>query len=136
MLWNSNYDLRLVSYSSPDNVDLSEYPQMRSWFQEELGKLNLEKTLDELAGREDVKASIRLMQDDVRNGKRDLDPMKAYLHNRLIRDRFERARKKAWAKVRENHPDETNVLYEERAQKRINIYQKLRESKGQLMPNI
>ena len=136
MLWNSNYDLRLVSYSSPDNVDLSEYPQMRSWFQEELGKLNLEKTLDELAGREDVKASIKLMQDDVRNGKRDLDPMKAYLHNRLIRDRFERARKKAWAKVRENHPDETNVLYEERAQKRIDIYQKLRESKGQLMPNI
>jgi len=136
MLWNSNYDLRLVSYSSPDNVDLSEYPQMRSWFQEELGKLNLEKTLDELAGREDVKASIKLMQDDVRNGKRDLDPMKAYLHNRLIRDRFERARKKAWAKVRENHPDETNVLYEERAQKRVDLYQKLRESKGQLMPNI
>jgi len=136
MLWNSNYDLRLVSYSSPDNVDLSEYPQMRSWFQEELGKLNLEKTLDELAGREDVKASIKLMQDDVRNGKQDLDPMKAYVHNRLIRDRFERARKKAWAKVRENHPDETNVLYEERAQKRVDLYQKLRESKGQLMPNI
>jgi len=136
MLWNSNYDLRLVSYSSPDNVDLSEYPQMRSWFQEELGKLNLEKSLDELAGREDVKASIKLMSDDLRNGKRDLDPMKAYVHNRLIRDRFERARKKAWAKVRENHPSETNVLYEERAQKRIDIYQKLRESKGQLMPNI
>ena len=136
MLWNSNYDLRLVSYSSPDNVDLSDYPQMRSWFQEELGKLNMEAELDKLAERTDVKNSIKQMSKDANNGLRHLDPMAAYVHNRLIRDRFERARKQAWANVRKKHPAETEVLYEERAEKRKQTYQKLLETSGRLMPNI
>lgn len=135
LLWNSNYDLRLVSYSSPDNIDLSDYPYIRSWFQEELGKLNLEKSLDELAGRSDIQASVQRMNDDLRNGKRELDPMKAYMHNKVIKDRFERARKTAWANVRKNHPVDTDLLYEERRQQRADIYTTLRETQGRLLQN-
>jgi len=136
MLWNSNYDLRLVSYSSPDNVvDLSDHPEVRSWFQEELGKLNLEKTLDELAARPDVQESIERMEEDIRNGNRRLDPMDAYVHNKLIKNRFEKARKQAWANVRKNHPVETDLLYQESRQKRVDIYRTLRETQGRLLPN-
>jgi len=134
LLWNSNYDLRLVSYSSPDNIDLSDHPHVRSWFQQELGKLNLEKTLNELAADPKIQNSVQRMNDDLRNGKRELDPMKAYVHNQIINNRFERARKKAWAKVRENHPAETDLLYEERRQQRVDIYKTLFETKGRLVP--
>ena len=138
MLWNSNYDLRLVSYTSPDGIDLSDHPEARSWFQEEIGKLNLEKTLDELAARPDVQASIERMEKDARSGDPDIrqrDPMEAYVHNKLIKDRFERARKQAWANVRKNHPVETDLLYEERRKKRVDIYRTLRETQGRLLPN-
>jgi len=136
LLWNSNYDLRLVSYSSPDGIDLSDHPHVRSWFQQELGKQNLEKTLDELAADPKIQNSVQRMNDDLRNGKRELDPMKAYVHNQIINDRFERARKKAWAKVREIYPAETGLLYEERKQQRVDIYKTLRETKGRVMENI
>jgi hypothetical protein len=134
LLWNSNYDLRLVSYSSPDNIDLSDHPHVRSWFQQELGKLNLEKTLNELAADPKIQNSVQRMNDDLRNGKRELDPMKAYVHNQIINDRFERARKKAWAKVRENHPAEIDLLYEERRQQRVDVYKTLRETQGRFVP--
>jgi len=134
LLWNSNYDLRLVSYSSPDGIDLSDHPHVRSWFQQELGKQNLERTLDDLAADSKIQNSVQRMNDDLRNNKRELDPMKAYVHNQIINDRFERARKKAWAKVRENHPAETDLLYEERRQQRVDVYKTLRETQGRFVP--
>lgn len=38
------------------------------------------------------------------NGRRFIDPMKAYLHNDLIRTAFDKARRKAWAQI-QNEPD-------------------------------
>lgn len=135
LLWNSNYDLRIVGYSSPDGIDLSDHTYMRSWFQQEIGNLNLEAKFDELAVRPDVQASVQRMNDDLRNGKRELDPMKAYMHNKLIDDTFQRARKQAWANVRKKHPTETGLLYEERKSKRVDVYKTLRETQGRLLEN-
>jgi hypothetical protein len=133
MLWNSNYDLRLAGYSSPDGISLADQPHIRSLFQQELGKLNLEKELDKLAARPDVQASIQRMNDDLRNGKRELEPMKAYMHNTLIKNRFETARKKAWAQLQDN-PD-VQKLYEERANLRATVYKTRRETQGYLLEN-
>jgi len=131
LLWNSNYDLRLTGYSSPDGISLADYPHIRSMFQRELGALKLEKQLDALAKRTDVQDSIKRMNDDLRNGKRELDPMKAYMHNGLIKDKFESARKKAWANIR-MHPD-VQKLYEERENLRGATYKTRRETQGYLL---
>lgn len=111
LLWNSNYDLRLAGYSSPDGIPLKEYPQLRSEFQKYLGQQNLEGQLDKLADRDDVIASVARMNRDLRANKKELDPMKAYTHNKLIKAKFEAARKKAWALVRQNNPDLVTELY-------------------------
>ena len=111
LLWNSNYDLRLAGYSSPDGIPLKEYPQLRSEFQKYLGQQNLEGQLDKLADRDDVIASVARMNRDLRANKKELDPMKAYTHNKLIKAKFEAARKKAWALVRQNNPDLVAELY-------------------------
>ena len=113
LLWNSNYDLRLVSYTSPDGIPLKDHPKLRSEFQKYLGKQGLEATLDRLSTREDVQDSVNRMNSDRRNGRNQLDPMKAYLHNKLIKERMERARKRAWAQVRRANPDLTRELYDD-----------------------
>ena len=113
LLWNSNYDLRLVSYTSPDGIPLKDHPKLRSEFQKYLGKQGLEATLDRLSTREDVQDSVNRMNSDRRNGRNQLDPMKAYLHNKLIKERMERARKRAWALVRRANPDLTRELYDD-----------------------
>jgi hypothetical protein len=115
LLWNSNYDLRLSGYSSPDGIPLKEYPQLRSEFQKYLGQQNLEAQLDKLANRDDVIASVARMNRDLRANRKELDPMKAYTHNKLIKAKFEAARKKAWALVRQNNPDLVAELYKEQS---------------------
>ena len=115
LLWNSNYDLRLAGYSSPDGIPLKEYPQLRSEFQKYLGQQNLEAQLDKLADRDDVIASVARMNRDLRANRKELDPMKAYTHNKLIKAKFEAARKKAWALVRQNNPDLVAELYKEQS---------------------
>ena len=140
LLWNSGYDLRLTAYSTPDSagISLADHPRIRSWFQEELGKLKLDNTLNELAADPRIQESVRQYQADVRNFTidRNLDPMESYVHNRVIKQRFEAARKKAWANVRRLYPTETNLLYEEEKRLKVKTYQTLEESKGRLMSNI
>lgn len=140
LLWNSGYDLRLTAYTTPDGagISLADHPHIRSWFQQELGKLNLDKTLNELAADPRIQASVKKYQDDVRYSRidRNIDPMEAYVHNQVIRQRFEAARKKAWAKVRELYPTETNLLYEEDRQLKVKTYRSLEETKGRLLSNI
>ncbi len=101
MLFNSNYDLRLSIMASPDGVSLAKHPQVRALFAKAIGDQNLEKVLDELSKRSDVQASIRTMEEDLANGERQVDP-KNYLHNRLIKQAFNKARKKAWAEISDN----------------------------------
>jgi len=124
LLHNSNYDLPLAITRSFDGLDLSDYPQFRSWFQEEMGKYrrngkSLEDELNELATRPEVQDSVKLMMSDILRWDRTKDPMKAYLHNRLIKDRMDTWRDKAWANVRKKHP-EVEILYKKQQELDIN----------------
>ena len=117
LLFNSGYDMRMSTYSSPDGIDLSDNPRLRSKFMKAIGDQNLEAKLNELANDERVIASLEKMQGDLRAGRREINPRTAYVHNKIIHSLFLDARRKAWAMV-SNDP-EALLLYQE--DKRINI---------------
>ncbi len=132
LLHNSNYDMPLAITRSFDGLDLSDYPQFRSWFQEEMGKhrvngKSLEDELNELAARPEVQNSVRIMYSDIARGDRSKDPMQAYMHNTLINDRIEKWRDAAWAAVRRKHP-EVEVLYQTREERERSTYQTFQET--------
>ena len=118
MLFNSNYDTRLSVMSSPDGISLADSPEIRSLFQQAIGNQNLQKQLDEIASRPEVQASLQQMNEDLRKGKREINP-KDYLHNRLIKQAFDKARKKAWNSII-NQPA---VLTLREEQKRLDVQQ-------------
>ena len=117
MLFNSGYDMRMSTYSSPDGIDLSSSPLLRSLFQKAIGDQNLEAELDNLAKDPKIIASINQMIYDRENGLRANDPMQSYYHNQVIHALFMQARKTAWAEVR-NHPEALKLYQED---KKINI---------------
>mgnify|MGYP003135044641 FL=1 len=113
LLWNSNYDMRIMAYSAPDGTSLRRSPLGRSAFQKALGDRNVEAKLNELASRPEVKASIEAMLEDIRLGRLKLDPMRAYLHNRLISNLIRRESKIAWGSLW-NHPVIKELMAEQR----------------------
>ena len=104
LLWNSNYDLRLSTYTAPDGTSLRDSPSVRSKYQKAIGDLNLEAELNKLAKRADIKASIAKMEADRKAGRFELDPMKAYVHNKIIKNLFRSARVRAWGMI-QNDPE-------------------------------
>jgi hypothetical protein len=104
LLFASGYDVRTSVYTSPTGVNLSKNAKVRSLYQRAIGNQNLEKTLNELAKRRDVRESLAKMSADLDAGRRMIDPMKAYLHNDLIRIAFDNAKKKAWAEI-QSYPE-------------------------------
>ena len=117
LLINSNYDLRLSFYAYK-GISLADHPDIRSEFMKQTGLYrfgsgrNLEEELEHLAGRADVKASLELMYKHRRQGKTYLNPMQTYAHNALIKQRFEEAKKKAWAII--SKLPEVQVLIDEK----------------------
>ena len=103
LLFNSGYDLRIFAYTAPDGTILRKYPELRSLLQNEIGKFNLEEELNDLAMTPSIQQSMLKMQRDKALGNFSLDPMQAYRHNKLIKALFERAKKRAWARLRD-HP--------------------------------
>ena len=98
MLFNSGYDLNIAVYANPDGVNLKDYPDIRSEYQQAMGEQNLEAELNELASRPDVQESLKQMERDRNAGFIGKEP-KTYLVNQLIAGAIRRAQKKAWAKV-------------------------------------
>ena len=111
LLFDSKYDLRLSTYSSPDGVDLSKSANVRSLYQKAIGDKNLELKLDKLAKDPKILNSIAEMQADLAAGRREMDPMKAYFHNKKIKLLFDKARKQAWANIK--HLPEVQELIEQ-----------------------
>ena len=116
LLFDSGYDMRMSVYSSPDGLDLSTTPQLRSLFEQAIGSQNLEKELIKLAKDPKIIASVNQMIYDRNNGKRANDPMQSYYHNKVIHALFSNARKIAWSQVR-THPEALKLYQED---KRIN----------------
>ena len=127
LLFNSNYDLRMSTYTAPDGTNLSDHPEIRSRFQKAIGDQNLEAELNKLANRRDIQNSLAHMEADLKAGKREMDPMKAYTHNLVIRQLFTKARNRAWASLR-NDPDVQKLIKERREAQAENFRSKRRTS--------
>ena len=101
LLFDSGYDVRLSTYYGPDGVDLTESPELRSKFQEFIGKENIELQLNKLAADPRVQESMELMQLHLRRGEKYRNPMTGYVHNIMIKQIFDKARRRAWGKMME-----------------------------------
>ena len=99
LLFNSGYDIRMSTYMSPTQIDLSDHPRLRSKFQKAIGDQKLEAKLNTLAKDPKIQESLNIMHNDINSGNRgDYDAMD-YFHNLKIDAIFQRARRKAWASI-------------------------------------
>ena len=112
LLFNSGYDLRTSTYYAPDGTNLTDSPVLRSLFQQAIGKQRLLIELDKLAEDEGIGRSVALMEYHRRTGQRDIDP-RSYVHNTRIAKLFDKAKKKAWAKVKQD-PRALKLIQEDR----------------------
>ena len=115
LLFNSGYDLRTSSYAAPDGTDLSDSPKVRSMYQKAIGEQNLLKQFDDLANSESIQASLAEMQYEKRTGNKSTEP-RSFPHYKRIAKIFDRAKKRAWAKIKKEN-DVQKLLIEERNQK-------------------
>mgnify|MGYP005727849645 CR=1 FL=1 len=115
MLFNSGYDMRTSTYSAPDGTDLSDSPKVRSMFQKAIGDQNLLAKFDKMARSENIQISIAEMNWHRKNGMSDVEP-KSFPHYKRIAREFDRAKKRAWASLK-NDNDVQKLLIEERDQK-------------------
>jgi len=115
MLFNSGYDLRTSTYAAPDGTDLSDSPGVRSMYQKAIGEQNLLKQLEDLANSPSMQASLAEMQYEKRMGRHDTEP-RSFPHYKRIAKIFNKAKKKAWAKIKKENNVEKLIL-EERNQK-------------------
>ncbi len=133
LFFDSGYDLRMSTYYGPDGTDLTDSPQLRSKFQEFIGKQNIELQLNKMAVDPRVLKSMEQMNWDRRNGNRDIDARKAYHHNLLIDHLFKTARKNAWRQMLQN--EEIQQLIKEDRQKKALINRRKQETSALLQMN-
>ena len=119
LLFNSGYDMRTSTYSAPDGTDLSDSPKVRSMFQKAIGEQNLEKVFNEMAKSESIQISLAEMNYYKKNGMKDVEP-RSFPHYKRIAKAFDKAKKRAWASLKQNN-DVQKLLLEEREQKVRNI---------------
>ena len=115
LLFDSGYDLRTTTYSAPDGTDLSDSPKVRSMYQKAIGQQNLLADFDKMAGEESIQVSIAEMNWHRKNGMSDVEP-RSFPHYKRIAKSFDRAKKRAWASLR-NDSDVQKLLIQEREQK-------------------
>ena len=123
LLFDSGYDLRTTTFSytfGGVNVSFKDHPHIRSKFQKAIGDQNLQYELDLLAKDPEIIASVKSMEADTWNGNRQRDPMKAYYHNDIIKALFDRAKKKAWSKIKDD-PEVIQLIKESKERKVDNL---------------
>lgn len=115
LLFDSGYDLRVSAYSTPTGVSLKDSPEVRSLYQQAMGKQNLDKQLTELAKQPKVIESLQQMERDRNAGRHGMDP-KDYYHNKVIFQLISRVQKKAWASIL-NEPEVQQLVEAHRLNK-------------------
>lgn len=127
LLERSDIDLSLSIYTSPDGDDLSDYPDVRSAFEQAIGDYrqdgkSIEEILDDMYHEPEIQASLERREREsgltakfiaMIDGEIDTPdgPVKAkellardpkdYAFNRRIKLLFDAARKKAWASLQD-----------------------------------
>ncbi len=113
LLFESKYDMRMSTLSSPDGLSLKDSPRLRSLFQKAIGDQNIEAKLNKLARDPKIIRSLQYMQADLNAGRREMNPRTAYSHNQIIHRLFTEARKKAWATLMQD-PEVRDLIEEQR----------------------
>tara|TARA_Y100001938_G_scaffold56736_1_gene79169 strand:- start:3968 stop:7939 length:3972 start_codon:yes stop_codon:yes gene_type:complete len=108
LLFRSNYDLVTSTLTAPDGTSLRENPEIRSLFQQAIGKTLPGLKLDKLSKDPKILASIAEMEQDLQAGRKRINPM-SYYHNKKIKKIFDAARKRGWASISSN-PDVMNLI--------------------------
>ena len=96
----------MSTYYAPDSTNLTDSPEIRSRFQQAIGIQNLERMLDKLAKNPKAIASMNQMYLDIKSGRRADFDAKDYWHNKEIDRIFTKARKLAWASIK----DQSDVI--------------------------
>ena len=112
-LFNSGYDLRTTTFYSPNGYDLTDSPEVRSAFQEAIGKYNLELKLNQLAKDPEMQASLQEMNAMINSGRRGEYEAMDFPHNRKIRREFQIVMRKAWADI-QDHPAVIRLMTEQK----------------------
>ena len=99
LIFDSGYDLRMSTFMSPDGVDLSEHPRLRSMFQKAIGDQKIEAKLNKLAENPKILESLDTMEADRNAGDRGKYDAMDYYHNMQIDRIFQLARRTAWAQI-------------------------------------
>ena len=132
LLFASGYDTRLSTYFSPDGDNLSKEPELRSLFQEAIGKQNIELKLNRLAKDPKVLASIEEMNRIIKSGDRGNYEAMDFHHNIKIDRIFTLARRRAWASIM-NDP-RIQVLQQEARMTKARRYRKKKETQRSVSP--
>ena len=119
-LFNSGYDLRMSTFYAPDGTNLTDHPEIRSIFQQAIGELDLEYQLEQLAKDPKIIASMELMYQDIRSGRRGDYNARDYYHNIAIDKLFKAARKAAWNKIK-YHENIALIIAQQKAEKQEQI---------------
>ena len=126
LLFDSGYDTRLSTYYAPDGTNLTDSPELRSMFQQAIGRQNLERQLDKLAENPKVLASLETMHRDIRSGNRGEYEGGDYFHNKKIDAIFQKARRSAWASIMQD--PRIQSLQSEQKEARKKRYRKTKET--------
>ncbi len=129
-LFDSGYDLRISTFYAPDGTNLTDNPGIRSQFQQAIGQYNLEAQLEKLARDPKAIASMKLMRQDIRAGKRAEYNARDYYHNIMIDRMFKEVRRLAWNDIK--YRQEILALISEQKQKKLEQQYKIRESNNLL----
>jgi len=124
MLFQSNYDLR-TSVLSYNGISFANNAKLRSEFQRLIGKQNVEAELDKLAKDPTMWNSINQMNQEKDRSK---EP-NTYPHFKRIQKIFDKAKKKAWAELKQN--EEVKVLLKEQQDTKAEAYRRKNDINSQ-----
>ena len=129
-LFDSGYDLRISTFYAPDGTNLTDDADIRSQFQQAIGQYNLEAKLEKLAQDPKAIASMQLMRQDIRAGKRAEYNARDYYHNIMIDRMFKEVRRLAWNDIK--YRQDILALISEQKQKKLQQVYKKQQSNNLL----
>jgi len=125
-LFKSQFDLNLATLTAPDGTSLAEVPRVRSKFQRLIGNQRIDLQLAKLSKKKKFIESMNQMEQDIRDGLHrrppGINPMD-YPHNKMIRNLFNTAKRKAWAGL-ETDPDVLRLV-DSRQKARASVYNRV-----------
>jgi|7_EtaG_2_1085326.scaffolds.fasta_scaffold00830_2 hypothetical protein len=102
ILAKSQFDLSVMSMTSPDGTSLADVPQIRSAYQRLIGEQKFGKILEKISKYPKFIASMKQMNQDIKDGLHRQAPginAMSYPHNKMIRNELRKLQIKAWAQL-------------------------------------